>query len=192
MAIVQSNIKRMLAFSSIAHAGYLLVALVALGRGSARALLFYLVAYTLMNLGAFAVAALVGRKGEEYQSIYEYAGLARRQPWLAAVMAVFLFSLAGIPPTAGFTGKLLVFQEAIGQGYVGLAVIAVLNSLLSVYYYIRVVYLMYMKEEWEKTPDFELPLGPALVLAFCFLLVLWLGLFPGGLLAAAGYSSRLF
>ncbi|MBM4119210.1 NADH-quinone oxidoreductase subunit N, partial [bacterium] len=104
MAIVQSNLKRMLAFSSVAHAGYLLVAVVTATPGATRALLFYLVAYTLMNLGAFAVLGLVGRKGEEYQSIYDYAGLARRQPWLALLMSVFLFALAGIPPTVGFTG----------------------------------------------------------------------------------------
>jgi len=192
MAIVQTNIKRMLAFSSVAHAGYLLVAAVAASRDATRGLLFYLCAYTLMNLGAFAVVTLVGRKGEEYQSIFEYSGLARRQPWLAALMAVFLFSLAGIPPTAGFVGKLFIFSEAIRQGFVGLTVIAVLNSLVSVYYYLRVIYLMYMKEEFEETPAFGVPGPAALLLAFCFLLVLWFGVFPGGLLTAAEFSARVF
>lgn len=190
MAIVQSNLKRMLAFSSVAHAGYLLVAVVTATPGAASALLFYLVAYTLMNLGAFAIVGLVGRKGEEYQSIYDYAGLARRQPWLALLMSVFLFALAGIPPTVGFTGKLVVFAEAVRAGQLPLAVIAVLNSLVSVYYYLRVIYLMTMKEEWEETPAIGVPAAVALLLAGAVLLVLWLGVAPGDLLAAAAFAAR--
>jgi len=190
MAIVQSNLKRMLAFSSVAHAGYLLVAVVTATPGATRALLFYLVAYTLMNLGAFAIVGLVGRKGEEYQSIYDYAGLARRQPWLALLMSVFLFALAGIPPTVGFTGKLVVFAEAVRAGQLPLAVIAVLNSLVSVYYYLRVIYLMTMKEEWEEAPAIAVPAAVALLLAGAVLLVLWLGVAPGDLLAAAAFAAR--
>ena len=189
MAIVQSNLKRMLAFSSVAHAGYLLVGIVAGTAGADRAVLFYLVAYTLMNLGAFGVLELVSRKGEEYQSIYDFAGLARRQPALAVLMSIFLFALAGIPPTVGFTGKLFLFAEAVKAGYVGLAVIAVLNSLVSVYYYLRVIYLMTMKEEWEPTPSFTVPSPVALVLAAAVLLVLWLGMLPGSLLAVADYAA---
>jgi len=192
MAIVQSNLKRMLAFSSIAHAGYLMIALVVGTAGAVRAMLFYLVAYSLMNLGAFAVLGLVARKGEEYQSIYDYAGLARRQPWLAVLMSIFLFALAGIPPTVGFTGKLFLFTEAVRAGFIGLAVIAVINSLVSVYYYLRVIYLMTMKEEWEATPEIGVPGPVAFVLAFTVLLVLWLGVAPGGLLSAAGFAARLF
>ena len=190
MAIVQSNLKRMLAFSSVAHAGYLLVAVVTATPGATRALLFYLVAYSLMNLGAFAVLGLVARKGEEYQSIYDYAGLARRQPVLAILMSVFLFALAGIPPTVGFTGKFVIFAEAVRAGLLPLAVIAVLNSLVSVYYYLRVIYLMTMKDEWEASPAFGVPAATALVLAGAVLLVLWLGLAPGQLLAAAADAAR--
>jgi NADH-quinone oxidoreductase subunit N len=192
MALVQSNVKRMLAFSSVAHAGYLLVGLIVARPSATRAVLFYLVGYTLMNLGAFAVVTLVGRKREEYQSIYDFAGLARRQPWLAILMSVFLFSLAGIPPTVGFTGKFMLFSEAMRAGFVGLTVIAVLNSLVSVYYYLRVIYLMTMKEEWEQSPQLLVPAGVALLLAFCFVLIIWLGLFPAGLIAAATHSAWLF
>ncbi len=192
MAIVQSNLKRMLAFSSVAHAGYLLVALVVGTAGAVRAMLFYLVAYTLMNLGAFAVLGLVGRKGEEYQSIYDYAGLGRKRPLLAILMSIFLLALAGIPPTVGFTGKFLLFAEAVRGGYIGLTVIAVLNSLVSVYYYLRVIYLMTMKEEWEPTPSIGVPGAVALVLAVCVLLVMWLGLAPVGLMDAAAFAARLF
>ena len=192
MAIVQANIKRMLAFSSISHVGYLLVGLIVARPEATRAVLFYLAGYTLMGLGAFAVVTLVGRKNEEYQSIYDFAGLARRQPWLAVLMSVFLFSLAGIPPTIGFTGKFMLFSEAVRAGFVGLTVIAVLNSMVSVYYYLRVIYLMTMKEEWEETPRFLVPAGVSLLLAFCVILVIWLGLFPGGLISAASHASWLF
>ncbi len=191
MAIVQANIKRMLAFSSISHVGYLLVGLIVARPEATRAVLFYLAGYTLMSLGAFAVVTLVGRKNEEYQSIYDYAGLARRQPWLAVLMSVFLFSLAGIPPTIGFTGKFMLFSEAVRAGFIGLTVIAVLNSVVSVYYYLRVIYLMTMKEEWEETPRVLVPAGVALLLAFCFILVIWLGLFPAGLIATAARSAWL-
>ena len=106
-----------------------------------------------------------------------------------AVSRPFLFALAGIPPTVGFTGKLFLFAEAVKAGYVGLAVIAVLNSLVSVYYYLRVIYLMTMKEEWEPTPSFTVPSPVALVLAAAVLLVLWLGMLPGSLLAVADYAA---
>ena len=191
MALVQANIKRMLAFSSIAHAGYLLVGLIVARPSATRAVLFYLAGYTLMSLGAFAVVTLVGRKNEEYQSIYDYAGLAKRQPWLAILMSVFLFSMAGIPPTIGFTGKFMLFSEAVRGGFIGLTVIAVLNSMVSVYYYLRVIYLMVMKEEWEAGPRIAVPAGVAILLAFCFLLILWLGLFPGGLIEVTGHASWL-
>jgi NADH-quinone oxidoreductase subunit N len=105
-------------------------------------------------------------------------------------MAVFLLSLAGIPPTMGFTGKLLLFTEAVRAGQMGLAVIAVLNSLLSVYYYLRVIYLMTMKEEWEESPAFGVPVAAGLLLAAAFALLLWLGVRPAELLAAAQQSAR--
>ena len=144
-ALVQTNIKRMLAYSSIAHAGYLLVALVAASQLGAVSLLYYLLAYTLMNLGAFGVVILVGRKKDSYLNIYDYSGLGFQHPALAASMALFMFALAGMPPTAGFVGKFYIFSAAVQSGYIWLAIIGVMNSLVSMYYYLRITVLMYMK-----------------------------------------------
>src|SRR5687767_909963 len=146
VAIAQTNIKRMLAYSSIAHAGYILVAIVAASQLGVQSVLFYSLAYTLMNLGAFAIVILLGRRGEENELLSDYAGLGSRQPMLAFLMALFMLSLAGIPPTAGFVGKFYIFSAAIQAGQVVLAVLGVLASVISVYFYIRVIYLMYMVE----------------------------------------------
>ncbi|MGH7369621.1 MAG: NADH-quinone oxidoreductase subunit N, partial [Candidatus Methylomirabilaceae bacterium] len=146
VALVQQNIKRMLAYSSIAHAGYLLVALVAGGASGASSALFYLVVYALMNLGAFAVMIALQGRGQELLLLADYGGLGFRRPALAACMALFMFSLAGIPPTAGFMGKLYIFSAALEGHYPILAVVGVLNSVISVYYYFRVIVIMYMNE----------------------------------------------
>src|SRR5882724_11815159 len=146
LAISQSNIKRMLAYSSIAHAGYLLVAMVAGGEAGGASLLFYLLAYAATNLGAFGVVMALARTGEPNEEIERYAGLAERRPLLALAMAVFMLSLAGVPPLVGFAGKFYVFRAVIESGYVGLAVIGVLNSVVSAYYYIWIIVMMYMRE----------------------------------------------
>jgi NADH-quinone oxidoreductase subunit N len=146
VAIAQTNIKRMLAYSSIAHAGYILVAIVAANALGVQSVLFYTLAYTLMNLGAFAIVILLGRRGEENELLSDYAGLGARQPVLAFLMAIFMLSLAGIPPTAGFVGKFYIFSAAMQAGQVVLAVLGVLASVISVYFYLRVIYLMYMVE----------------------------------------------
>lgn len=148
-AISQQSIKRMLAYSSIAHAGYVLVALTAMNDQGVSSALFYLFVYTFMNIGAFAVVILVSRQGEEGLDVRDYAGLASRNPALALAMTVFMLSLAGFPPTAGFLGKFYVFGAAVKAGYVSLAVIGVLNSLVSVYFYLGVVVTMYMKNPAE-------------------------------------------
>jgi NADH-quinone oxidoreductase subunit N len=191
-AIAQTNIKRMLAYSSIAHAGYLLVALVAANQLGAVSLLYYLLAYTLMNLGAFGVVILVGRKKDSYLNIYDYSGLAAQHPVLAASMALFMFALAGIPPTAGFVGKFYVFSAAIQAGYIWLAIIGVMNSLVSVYYYLRITVLMYMKPA-------EADLGPVVfspaqtaVVAVTALGVLLIGIFPGSLYDLAVNAVKIF
>ncbi len=191
-AIAQTNIKRMLAYSSIAHAGYLLVALVAANQLGAVSLLYYLLAYTLMNLGAFAVVILVGRKKDSYLNIYDYSGLGFQHPALAASMALFMFALAGIPPTAGFVGKFYIFSAAVKAGYIWLAILGVLNSLVSVYYYLRITVLMYMKPA-------EADLGPvtfaptqAAVLAVTAFGVLWIGIFPGFLYNLALNAVKIF
>ena len=169
VAIAQSNLKRMLAYSSIAHVGYMLMGLVAGGAPGAGSVLFYLLAYTFTTVGAFGVIALCARAGEEAVEVGDYAGLARRHPVLAATLALFLLSLIGIPPLAGFVAKFYLFGSAVRAGYIWLTVIAVLNSAVAAYYYLRVIVFMYMREpEGEAlavTPSFAggLALGVALV-----------------------------
>ena len=190
VAIAQSNIKRMLAYSSIAHAGYLLVALTAAGEAGYSSVLFYLLSYAFMTLGAFGVVSLV-RKGEgEALEISEYSGLASKHGRLAAAMAVFMVSLSGIPPTAGFFAKFYVFSAAVKTGHVGLAVIGVLNSLVSVYFYMRIVYLMYMKEETVAVEPSRSRAG-WVALAICVVGTIVLGVLPASVarLATASVAS---
>ncbi|HZL85923.1 MAG TPA: NADH-quinone oxidoreductase subunit N [Candidatus Krumholzibacteria bacterium] len=156
-ALTQPNIKRMLAFSSVAHAGYMLVGLAAVATtgwpAGASAVLYYLLAYAAMNIGAFTVVTLLGRRAEgELQFDRDWSGVARRHPGLGVAMALFMIALGGLPPTAGFFGKYSLFRAALDAGLVSLVVIAVLNSLVSVYYYLRVIVAMYMKAEREAPP----------------------------------------
>jgi NADH-quinone oxidoreductase subunit N len=189
IALAQRNLKRLLAFSSIAHAGYLLIAVVsrpvAQPDEGVRAILFYLTAYALMTVGAFAVLAAAGRGDAESERGYnlsEWAGLGWRRPMLALAMSFFLFSLAGLPPTGGFFGKYVVFMSAIHAEKYVLAVIGMLNATVAVYYYLRVVVTMYMRE--PETDELPLPVSPATgtVMLLSVLGVLYLGLAPGRLL----------
>jgi NADH-quinone oxidoreductase subunit N len=183
-AIAQSDIKRMLAYSSIAHAGYILVGVVAANEAGAAGVLFYLLAYAFMNVGAFATAIVVGKRGEPGVEIADYAGLASRRPFLAAAMATFMLSLAGVPPLAGFMGKFYLFSAAVQADLTWLAIIGVLNSVLSVFFYLRVIVVMYMREAEEPKPiSLPWPLGVAVALAA--LGVLALGLWPSPLLTIA-------
>ncbi len=185
VAIAQSNIKRMLAYSSIAHAGYILVALVAANTLGSGSVLFYLAAYTFMNLGAFAVVIALARQDGERVAIDDYAGLGLKYPFLGAAMALFMFSLAGIPPTGGFMGKFYIFSAAIQANHIGLAIIGVLNSVISVFYYLRITVVMYMGQgEAESVPG---RLSPALGLAVLIAILgtLQLGLFPSRFLEVA-------
>ena len=145
-ALVQRNIKRMLAYSSIAHAGYLLVGMVGGGANGGAAVLFTLLGYALMTLGAFAVVIAIGRRGEPNEEIADYAGLGFRYPFLGGCMTVFMLSLAGIPSLVGFTGKFFLFSAAIEKGYIWLVIIGALNSVVSIYYYVGVLVQMYMGE----------------------------------------------
>ena len=144
LALAQTSVKRMLAYSSIAHAGYILVAFVASGVAGGTAVLFYLLAYSFMTLGAFGVVAAIGEAGEPNENLDDYAGLGFRRPLLGITMTIFMLSLTGIPPLAGFAGKLYIFTAAIREGYYVLAVIGVLNSAISAAYYIRVLIAMYL------------------------------------------------
>jgi NADH-quinone oxidoreductase subunit N len=190
VAVLQTNVKRMLAYSSIAHAGYILVGLVAHNNAGYSAVLFYLVIYTIMNLGAFCLLLSFSRKGDLHVNIEDYAGLGRRAPLAAAALSVFLISLAGIPLTGGFIGKFYLFSAAIQQGYIGLAIIAVLNSVLSVFYYFRLIVVMYMQEPYEgqTEPDSIYPpvLAVTLIAAFG---VFWLGINPSSFLILATNSA---
>ncbi len=179
-AIRQDDIKRMLAYSSIAHAGYLVVALVAHSPRGTAAFLYYLAAYTLMTLGAFGVVVVLGERGEENASISrDWAGLAYSHPLLGAAMALFMFSLTGIPPTAGFVGKFSIFSAAVEAGYASLAVLMVVASVISAYYYLKVVVAMYMRSEERAPIPGRVPWMAAAALLIAFVGVLGLGIFPG-------------
>ena len=178
LAIAQRDVKRMLAYSSVAHAGFILTGLTAPNAIGIRAAMFYLIVYSLMTIGAFAVVMLVSSRGEEQTSLDAYAGLARRSPGLAALMTVFLLSLAGIPPTAGFIAKVTVFAAAIGAGNWPLAVVAVLASVAAAFFYLRVIVYMYMREPAE-TLEPDAGLAPRIAVGVLAAGIIVLGIFPG-------------
>lgn len=188
-ALAQSNVKRMLAFSSIAHAGYLLMALVGTREAAQQSILFYLVAYGAVNLGAFGTIAVLARDEREPLTLADFDGLAARRPGLGAAMTVFLISLTGVPVSAGFVGKFYLFSAAVEGGYAILAVIAVLTSVISAYYYLRVVVAMYMHEPAGEDPWSPVGVGSGLVLAVTALLILILGAYPAPLLNLARLAA---
>jgi NADH-quinone oxidoreductase subunit N len=191
-ALRQSNIKRMLAYSSIAHAGYVMVALTARSEIGTAAAMFYLAAYAFMNLGAFAVVSHLSGRGERYQAIEDFAGLGAKQPLTAAMLAIFLLSLIGVPLTGGFFGKFYIFKAALESHLVWLTVLGLLNSAVAAYYYLRILVMMYMREPSEATNKVE-PLSIAFRLALIVpaLGTLVLGIFPSWVLDFAGRSSSL-
>jgi NADH-quinone oxidoreductase subunit N len=188
LALMQDNVKRMLAYSSIAHAGYLLIALTAGGSDAVSAALFYLLAYGFFNMGAFAMLIIIEDRAGGSNHIDTFRGLASRHPWLAVFLALFMFSLAGFPPTAGFFGKFYLFSAAINAGLVWLVVVAVLNSLISVFYYLRPVKAAFFDrvEDEDRKPV----IGPLIAVAIIITVAgtLMLGLFPGHFLEMATSS----
>jgi NADH-quinone oxidoreductase subunit N len=178
----------MLAYSSIAHAGYLAVGFLAANTASVHAMMFYLFVYTLMNIGAFTVAYVINARGKGEYQLSDFTGVGMKNPFLAVVMAVFMFSLAGIPPTAGFFGKFYLFKSALDAGYVYLVVIAVLNSALSVFYYLRILVIMFMQKEIE-LPAVRWTLPVSVTLILCVLGLLNFGIFPGALLLILQYAG---
>jgi len=190
-ALVQKNVKRMLAYSSIAHVGYLLAALGALGRGHdflpGQAILLYLAAYTFMNLGAFGILAYLKTQSEDFDySLADLAGLGRRAPWAAVLMSLFLFSLTGIPGTAGFIGKFYLFNSVVRADLTWLAVIAVIFSAVSAFYYLRVIMYMFFREpevEFATKEPINGPMAASLVLSAIGVLVI--GLLPSAFWSAA-------
>jgi NADH-quinone oxidoreductase subunit N len=186
-ALVQDNIKRLLAYSSIAHAGYLLMAFAALPDNGIPAAMFYLASYAAMNVGAFAVVSHFGNAGERYVTLEDYSGLGRRSPLLAATLTIFLLSLIGIPITGGFFAKLYVFSAALQANLVGLVIIGVLNSAVASYYYLRIIVVMYMREAQQEVPVSRIPVGLGCALAISVVATIYLGVLPGRVLE---YASR--
>lgn len=188
IALVQENIKRLLAYSSVAHAGYLLVALVAANQSGMASFLFYVIAYTAMIVGAFAIVSVLAGEGDRRQLISDYGGIGWSRPWVAALLALFLVSLAGLPPTGGFVGKFYILRAAVEAGYTDLAIILAVTTLISYWYYLRIIVTMYMKP--AVAPLGELVWGRALrvALAVCAVVVLYLGVLPSWPLLKASES----
>lgn len=191
-AIVQNNVKRMLAYSSIAHAGYALVGFIAAGassdaderNGALAAVAFYMLTYALMTLGSFAVVTLIARRNDRRTEVEDYNGIGFSAPALAFTLSLFLLSLLGMPLTAGFMGKIMVFRAALNEGYYGLVVIAMLNTAVSAYYYLRLIIVMFFR---ERTTVWNAPHVPAALFAALVITVLgvfYLGLFPGRVIDA--------
>ena len=202
VAIVQNNVKRLLAYSSIAHAGYALVGFVAAGAATEptqrtaalSAVTFYLLTYAVMNIGAFAVVQLIARNGDRRTSIEDYNGIGFESPVLAFSLSLFMLSLLGMPLTAGFIGKVMVFGAAIDQGYYILVVIGVLNTAVSAYYYLRLIIVMFFGERTTAWTAPRIPASIALALALTVLGVIYLGVFPGRVINAfqTRIESQLF
>jgi NADH-quinone oxidoreductase subunit N len=192
MALVQSNVKRMLAYSSIAHAGYLMVALAAANETAAAGMLFYLLVYTLMNIGAFAIVITVAHQSEERLQIEDYSGFGWSQPALGVLLTVFLLSLAGFPGTGGFMGKIFLLQGAVDSELWTLSVILVLTTVASYWYYLRVAWFMWMREPLTEGQHAQavapLPMRVALVASVA--LILFLGIFPSAMLEFARSSVQ--
>ncbi len=191
-AIVQNNVKRMLAYSSIAHAGYALVGFVAAGAAAdmsqrdaaITAVIFYLLTYAVMNIGAFAVVQMIARAGDRRTEVEDYNGIGFQSPLLALALSLFLLSLLGMPLTAGFIGKVMVFRAAVDRGFYALVVIGVLNTAISAYYYLRLVIVMFFRERttvWTAPP---IPASIGVALALTILGVFYLGIFPGRVINA--------
>ena len=189
-ALVQGNVKRLLAYSSIAHAGYLLAAFAAQPELGTSAAMFYTAAYAAMNVGAFAVVSHFANAGEKYVTLEDYAGLGRRSPVLAATFTFFLMSLIGIPITGGFFAKFYVLSAVLKSNLVGLAIILVLNSALGAYYYLRIIVMMYMREPRGEVPVTPLPMAATLAIAVSVAATLYLGIAPGHVLDYATESAR--
>ena len=193
-AIAQSNVKRMLAYSSIAHAGYILVALAAAAASDqvelgVAAVLYYLAVYALMKLGAFILVSQLGGESERHLDIDDFRGLALRQPLAAACFGLFLLSLLGLPITAGFLGKFYIFTAALASPIVWLAVLLAINTVIAAFYYLRVIVMMYMREPNQTWPAVPMPWAVTLVLSIAAAGTFYLGLFPGRVMALATHAA---
>jgi NADH-quinone oxidoreductase subunit N len=184
VALSQTNIKRMLAYSSIAHAGYALLGIIAANNEGLASMMNYLMIYAFMNIGAFAVIIMLRSEGFKGEDITDYEGLAKTHPLASALMLIFMFSLTGIPPTAGFIGKLYIFMSAINAGYTWLVIVAVIFSAISAYFYLRIVMYMYMKEP-KATVSLSTSPATGIALAVTVIAVLVIGVYPSVLVEFA-------
>jgi NADH-quinone oxidoreductase subunit N len=191
-ALVQRDVKRLLAYSSIAHAGYILVAFITGDRELSASILFYLLVYTFMNIGAFTVVMALGRNGEEHTDLDSFAGLGTRQPFLALSMSIFLLSLAGVPPLAGFAGKFYVFSAAVKAQYYWLAVIGILTSVVAAFYYLRIIMYMYFREPAGAPAETDSAPRYTLVMLICIYALLHMGIFPRIFLLLAKKAVEIF
>lgn len=190
-ALLQTNVKRLLGYSSIAHAGYVLIALTASSQVGVAAAMFYLASYAFMNIGAFAVVSYIAARNERYVKIEDLAGLGRRQPATAALLAVFVFSLIGVPLTGGFFAKFYVFQAALNSHLVWLTVLGLINSAIAAYYYLKIIVAIYMREPGTATEELPPPSASLRVAIWASALgTLFLGIFPGTLLSFVSYSAN--
>jgi NADH-quinone oxidoreductase subunit N len=190
LGVAQTSLKRMLAYSSIAHGGYLLVGLVAGNDVGKAAILFYLATYALTNLGAFGIIALLGSRERANDDLRDYAGLWYSHPGLTTLMTIFLLSLGGFPPTAGFIAKWYIFSAAIGSEYYGLAIIGVLSSVVSVFFYLRIVVMMYMSERDARPMPAPIATVAFAGLAISVAGILYLGILPTQVIDLAQASVR--
>jgi NADH-quinone oxidoreductase subunit N len=188
VGVAQSNVKRMLAYSSIAHAGYLLIGLIAANPAGKAAVLFYLVAYGVTNLGAFGVLAALSSADRPHDDVRDFAGLWQDRPGLSALLTVFLLSLGGFPPTVGFVAKWYIFNAALQKGLVALTILGVLTSVVSVFFYLRIVVMMYMSD--DRAPGHRPAVSglAAAGMVLALLAVFYLGVLPGQLLSVAADS----
>jgi NADH-quinone oxidoreductase subunit N len=189
-ALVQDNVKRLLAYSSIAHAGYILVAFAAKPELGAPAVMFYTAAYAAMNVGTFAVISHLANENERYVTLEDYAGLGRSSPILAGTLTIFMISLIGIPITGGFFAKFYVFSAALQSNLVWLTIIGVINSAVGAYYYLKIIVVMYMREAREEVPVLPIPLALRAALALTLAATVYLGVVPGRMLTFVQQSAQ--
>jgi NADH-quinone oxidoreductase subunit N len=187
-AIAQTRMKRLLAYSSVAQMGYLVMTLLAIKENGAPAIMFYLVVYALMDLGAFGTLATLSGKEEDLDALEDYRGLAYSHPWRAVLLSICLGSLAGLPPTAGFIGKFVLFRAVLQARFVALAVIGILMVMISIYFYFKVIVVMFMHPEGKATPAPEIDLSALLGGVVVSVLIIGLGIFPTPLFGAIGRS----
>src|SRR5947207_3295000 len=190
VAIAQRDLKRMLAYSGIAHVGYMLIAMLSLGSDSVAAIAVYVMTYALMNIGAFGVVSMLAKNQNDPQTLDDIAGLGFRRPFTAAALMVCMFSLSGLPPTAGFIAKFYIFKTAIDTGNTAIALVGIITSIVSVYYYLRVVYFLYMKEAPEVDMVQPGNVFATTALAISIIGIVFLGIHPTPLFDIAGAAAR--